>query len=143
MSKQIFNSAAEVEAAFYDALARSDLEAMMSVWSEDEEVACIHPEGPRLVGLTAIRQSWRQLFEGGVRLNVRVSQLMASASMVLTVHNVLEHIAVEGDDQLQPPLIATNVYARGPHGWKMVLHHASATPEPLHLPDHTSPRVVH
>lgn len=143
LSKQNFNSAGEAEVAFYEALARSDLEAMMSVWSEDEEVVCIHPDGGRLVGLANVRESWRQLFSGGVRLVVQTTQLMSSTSMLLTVHSVLEHVNVEGEESLQPPLVATNVYMRGGFGWKMVLHHASATPEVLETPNHANPHTVH
>lgn len=143
MSTQNFSSAIEAETAFYEALARSDLEAMMAVWSEDEEVVCIHPDGGRLVGLANVRESWRQLFAGGVRLAVRTTQLMTNTSMLLTMHSVLEHVSVEGEERLQPPLVATNVYMRGPYGWKMVLHHASATPEVLDIPNQANPRTVH
>lgn len=143
MSKQNFNSAGEAEAAFYEALARSDLEAMMAIWSEDEEVVCVHPDSGRLVGLANVRESWRQLFSGGVRLAVQTTQLMTHTSMLLTVHSVLEHVSVEGQENLHPPLVATNVYMRGPYGWKMVLHHASPTPEALELPNHANPHTVH
>jgi len=124
-----FSSAAEVEAAFYEALARSDFEAMMALWAEDEEVVCVHPDGPRLVGLSTVREAWRSLFAGGARLKVRTSHSVVSTSMLLAVHNVVEHISVEGDDQLHPPMIATNVYVRGPRGWRMLMHHASPAPE--------------
>lgn len=143
MKKQIFSSAAEVEAAFYEALARSDLEAMMAVWAEDEEVVCIHPDGPREIGLAAVRESWRKLFSGGIRLVVRISHQVVSASMLLTVHNVVEHISVEGDDRLHPPMIATNTYVRGALGWRMVMHHSSTIPEIGDLSGQDSNRVVH
>jgi ketosteroid isomerase-like protein len=143
VSKPIFTSAADVEAAFYDALAQSNLEAMMAVWSEDEDVVCIHPDSARLVGLAAVRESWRQLFAGGARLRVQTSQQVVSANMLLTVHNVIEHIAVEGDDRLHPPMIATNVYARGALGWRMVMHHASATPDVPNVSGQDAPRIVH
>jgi len=143
VSKPIFTSAADVEAAFYEALARSDLEAMMAVWSEDEDVVCVHPDSVRLVGLAAVRESWRQLFAGGARLRIQASQQVVSANMLLTVHNVMEHIAVEGDERLHPPMIATNVYARGALGWRMVMHHASATPEVANISGQDAPRIVH
>ena len=41
--KELNGSAAEVEAAFYDALHRADLEALMALWADDEEIVCIHP----------------------------------------------------------------------------------------------------
>lgn len=143
VSKPIYTSAADAEAAFYAALAQSDLDAMMSVWSEDDEVVCIHPDSPRLTGLAAVREAWRQLFESGVRLQVHTSHRVVSANMLLTVHNVIEHVAMEGDDRLHPPMVATNVYARGASGWKMVMHHASPTPEVPHTGGQDAPRIVH
>jgi ketosteroid isomerase-like protein len=143
MSKPIYTSAADAETAFYDALGRADLDAMMAVWSEDEEVVCVHPGGPRLTGLTEVREAWRQMFGSGARLIVRTSHQVVSASMMLTVHNVLEHVAVEGDDRLNTPIIATNVYARGALGWRMVMHHASPLPDLAQLLDQGSPRIVH
>jgi ketosteroid isomerase-like protein len=141
-NKPIFTSAADAEAAFYEALSRSDLDAMMAVWSEDDEVVCVHPDSPRLVGLAAVRESWRQLFAGKVRLNVRTSHRVVTANMLLTVHCVIEHIAVEGEDRLPPPMVATNVYSRGALGWRLVLHQASPAPETPHArPD--TPRIVH
>ena len=34
----LFATPEDAEAAFYDAVARGDLEALMAIWSEDEEV---------------------------------------------------------------------------------------------------------
>jgi ketosteroid isomerase-like protein len=58
----VFATPEDVEAAFYEAIARSDLVALMSVWAEDEEIVCIHPTGQRLTGSDAIRDSWRSIF---------------------------------------------------------------------------------
>lgn len=143
MSKPIFTSAAEAEAAFYDALARADLDAMMAVWSEDDEVVCVHPDAPRLTGLAAVRDSWRQIFASGMRLQVHTSHCVVCANMLLTVHNVIEHVAMKDDDQLHPPMVATNVYARGASGWKMVMHQASPTPDVQRTANGDAPRVVH
>ena len=73
-NKPIFPTPQDAEAAFYEALERADLEAMMSVWAEDEEIVCIHPGGPRLIGYASIREAWRRMFDGGARLQVRLSQ---------------------------------------------------------------------
>ncbi|MCX7168975.1 MAG: nuclear transport factor 2 family protein, partial [Proteobacteria bacterium] len=40
-AKTIFPTPQDAEAAFYDALERADLEALMAVWAEDEEIVCI------------------------------------------------------------------------------------------------------
>ena len=48
MKRSTFPTPQDAEAAFYEALERADLEAMMEVWAEDEEIVCVHPAGPRL-----------------------------------------------------------------------------------------------
>ena len=70
-SQKIFASPQDVEAAFYEALERCDIEAMMAVWAEDEEVVCVHPGGARLVGYTLIREAWQRVFANGRKLRVR------------------------------------------------------------------------
>ncbi|MES2091576.1 MAG: nuclear transport factor 2 family protein, partial [Pseudomonadota bacterium] len=51
-------SADDSEATFYEALQQGDLERLMSVWSDDDEIACVHPGGPRVVGGAAIRATF-------------------------------------------------------------------------------------
>jgi len=143
IQRPIFTSAKEVEAAFYEALARSDLDAMRAVWSEDEEVICVHPGGQRLQGLSAVRESWRELFDGSPRLDIRITQGVVQNFMMVAVHCVLEFITLGGDEQLGPPIIATNIYSRGPDGWRMVVHHASPAPEERNLLVQDGPRTVH
>jgi ketosteroid isomerase-like protein len=127
-NKPMFPTPQDAEAAFYEALERADLEAMMSVWAEDEEIVCIHPGGPRLVGYASIREAWRRMFDGGARLQVRLSQPTIVQGPLATATTVMEHISVRDDESVRPPLVATNVYVRGALGWRMVLHHASPTP---------------
>ena len=143
MSQAVFTSPQEAEHAFYDAFARADLEAMMAVWSEDEEVICIHPGAARVVGLAAVRDSWRQLFAGGTQLSITVSNEVVSAGTMMAIHCVLEHIQLDGDNDLHAPIVATNVFMRGAMGWRMVAHHASPTPEIDALADAGGPLIVH
>lgn len=127
-NKPIFPTPQDAEAAFYEALERADLEAMMSVWAEDEEIVCIHPGGPRLVGYASVREAWRRIFDGGARLQVRLSQPTSVAGPLAAITTVMEHISVRDDESVRAPVVATNVFVRGALGWRMVLHHASLTP---------------
>jgi ketosteroid isomerase-like protein len=127
-NKLIFPTPQDAEAAFYEALERADLEAMMTVWAEDEEIVCIHPGGPRLIGYAAIREAWRRIFDGGARLQVRLSHPTSVQGPLAALNTVMEHIAVRDDESVRAPVVATNVYVRGPLGWRMVLHHASPAP---------------
>jgi len=135
MSTALFATPEDAEAAFYDAIERSDLEAMMATWADDEEIVCIHPTGLRLTGHAAIREGWRQVFESGSRLHVRVSNSVRWSSALMTVHNVLETLYLGDDPTPHGPMLATNVYVRGAEGWRLLAHHASTASEPPALDD--------
>jgi ketosteroid isomerase-like protein len=138
--KPIFTSPQEVEAAFYQALERGDLDAMMSVWSEDEEIVCVHPGGPRLAGYALVREGWRHIFEGGTRLKVQLLALSTVHAPFTAVHSVIEQISVIGQKHLAAPVVATNVYIRGALGWRMIVHHSSPVP-PNSIGD--APQILH
>ena len=64
-------TAVDAESAFYDAIARADINALMALWAEDDEIVCVHPGGGRLAGHAEIRASWEQIFErGGVHIGL-------------------------------------------------------------------------
>lgn len=118
-------SADAVEAAFYEALYSADLEKLMACWADEDEVVCIHPGGPRLVGRVIIRAAFDALFSNG---SIRVSpeSVRKVEAPDSSMHNVRERIEVLTDEGLHHAyVIATNVYHKTPQGWRMVLHHAS------------------
>jgi uncharacterized protein (TIGR02246 family) len=128
MSSKIYPTAQDAETAFYDAMERADLEAMMAVWAEDEEIVCVHPGGERLAGTDQIRESWKQIFAGGAQLRVEVSQQVSLAGVMFAVRSVHESISIAGDPRRRGVIAATNVYLRTASGWRMIVHHASPTP---------------
>jgi len=130
VSARNFPTAQDAENAFYQALERSDLEAMMAVWAEDEDIVCVHPAGQRLAGQEQVREAWRQMFVGGPGMRMQVTQRLVVSGMMVAVHSVHENITVAGETRARPPMVATNVYLRTPAGWRMVVHHASPAPAP-------------
>ena len=144
MSTKIFPTAQDAQNAFYEALERSDLEAMMAVWSEDEDIVCVHPAGQRLAGQAQVREVWRQMFAGGPGMKVRITQQVVISGVMLEVHSVHENITVAGEKRPRPPVVATNVFLRTAAGWRMILHHASPTPgEPAAEPPPATPKILH
>jgi ketosteroid isomerase-like protein len=129
--KSIFATPLDAEAAFYDALEQGDLEAVMAVWAEDEEIVCVHPGGPRLVGYATIREAWRRLFAGGNRLQIRPSRQSLVQNPFTSIHSVLEQLSAEDPNRPRAMVVATNIYVRGALGWRLVLHHASTAPPDL------------
>lgn len=127
----MYDSSLDAEAAFYEAFAAGDLEAMMRVWAVSFDVACIHPSGPRLEGVPEIRRSWELIFRERVRRRFTLRGRRVVGSDDFRIHLLEENIAVPGTALVSPPVLATNVYQRLADGWYMVLHHASVAPAAL------------
>ena len=128
MKKAIYASPQDAEAAFYEALTKSDLDAMMSVWADDDDIYCVHPNGARITGVEEVRESWRKIFAGGQTLRFQLRDQQYVQGMMLSVHSVYEHITVSGEPRPRGPMVATNIYLRTEGGWRMVAHHASPAP---------------
>jgi ketosteroid isomerase-like protein len=126
-ARQFNGSPAEVEAAFYEALNRADVEALMLLWADDDAIVCIHPGGPRLLGHAAIQASFEAIFERG-GLQIRPSQLHETHNLMSAVHSVVEGVTSSAGAPAH--LVATNVYLKTPQGWRIVLHHVSVAPGP-------------
>lgn len=117
----------DTEHAFYDAIVRADIEALMALWADDEDIVCIHPGAPRLVGRASIRASWESIFErGGV--HIRPVQIHASGNSMTVVRNVIEEVRRSGTQRADIHILATNIYMKTGHGWRLVTHHASVVP---------------
>ncbi len=142
MKKSSFPTPQDAEAAFYEALEASDLEAMMEVWADDEEIVCVHPGGPRLSGYDQVRAGWAQIFAAGQKLKVQLSHQVALPGMMLVVHSVHENILVPGEARARPPVASTNVYLRTANGWRMILHHGSPAPQ-LARSSAEPPKILH
>ena len=127
MKKASFPTPQDAESAFYEALETGNLEAMMEVWAEDEEIVCVHPGGPRLVGYEAVRASWDRIFSGDGRVTFRLEQIVTIETVGLAMQSAVENIHA-GEAASQAAALATNVFMRTPSGWRMVCHHASAAP---------------
>ena len=120
-------NADDVEAAFYDALQSGDIDKLMACWADEDEIVCIHPGGPRIVGLAAIRTAFEAVFERGA-VNVHPERVRRLHSGDCAIHHVLERVQLHAEAGHAAPtswVIATNVYLKTALGWRLVLHHAS------------------
>jgi ketosteroid isomerase-like protein len=143
VSKAVYASPQDAEAAFYDAFTRSDLERMMAVWADDDDIYCVHPHGTRVVGVADVRESWRQIFKSRQALRFELREQHYVHGMMLAVHSVYEHIEAEGETRGRAATIATNVYVRTESGWRMVVHHASPAPSTAPAASRVVPKTLH
>ena len=117
-----------VEGAFYDALEAGNVDALMEVWSEDDEIVCVHPGGPRLVGHQAIAASWREILSNGP-IAVRPSEPRIIQVMAFVRTEGPSSAGQQAPQAMAINLLVTHVFFKGAQGWRMVLHHASVTPQ--------------
>ena len=115
----------DVEAQFYEALQRGDIEQLMAVWADDDEVVCVHPGGGRVIGPAAIRSSFESIFANGA-IPVQPEQLHRLQYMGCALHHLVERIEVVSDRGRHTAwVLATNVYLKTAQGWRLASHHAS------------------
>lgn len=134
----------DIEAAFYHALQNGDIEKLMACWADEDEIVCIHPGGPRVVGPTAIRATFEAMFADGGAVRAWPESVRKSVTMGSCVHNVVERLEVlTPQGPAQAWVIATNVYHRTAQGWRLVAHHASpgTTSEIQEVSD--APAILH
>lgn len=133
----------DIEAQFYEAMREADLERMMALWADDDEVYCVHPGGPRVVGPSAVRATFEAIFANGA-VAVSADKVRRVTTAGAAVHGVVERVEVPGAEGPQVAwVLATNVYVHTAQGWRMVAHHASpgSPREPLEVAE--SPSILH
>ena len=126
----------DVEAQFYEALREADLDKLMALWADDDDVFCVHPGGPRLVGPQAIRAAFESMFANN-RINAHPERVRRLHTLDAAVHNLVERIQLQTNEGPRTGFVlSTNVYLKTALGWRMVAQHASpGTP-------HETPEIV-
>ena len=114
--------------AFYQAFEAKDVDAMMATWAEDEELVCIHPGGPRLVGYEAVRAGWEQLFASDTKLTFRLEDLTTVETVGLAMQSAIEQVTVGSDTKPRGAAIVTNVFVPPPWGWLLFFIPPSPAP---------------
>jgi len=132
-----------IETQFYEALQTGDIEKLMACWADEDDIVCVHPGGPRLIGSASIRAAFEAMFANGT-IAARPEHICKVESLTSAMHNVIERIALLTTDGTQEAaVVATNVYQRTAQGWRMVAHHASPGTAPAHVEAHAAPQVLH
>ena len=139
----VCGTADAIENQFYEALQTGDIEKLMGCWADEDDIVCVHPGGPRLIGSASIRAAFEGMFANGT-IAARPEHICKVESLTSAMHNVIERVALLTTDGTQEAVVvATNVYQRTAQGWRMVAHHASPGTAPTHAEAHEAPQVLH
>lgn len=104
---------------FYDAFSTANVAAMEDIWSTQKTITCIHPGWPPLCTRDEVLSSW--------------SNILSTQAVFVGVSN--EEVRILGDtayvichEHLEPgTLIATNIFSREDHRWRLIHHQAGLT----------------
>jgi ketosteroid isomerase-like protein len=104
-------------AAYYRAFASADFVAMSRLWADDE-VSCIHPGWPVLIGRPAILESYREILRNPnqERIEPRNETVMAAGDQARVL--CVEFVGGTA-------LATTNLFKRVDGAWRMTHHQAS------------------
>jgi uncharacterized protein (TIGR02246 family) len=135
----------DLEAQFYEALQRADIERLMAVWADDEDIVCVHPGGGSFIGAGAIRASFEGVFGSGGGIPVVPEQVHRLQHLGAAVHHLVERISVTAQQGTQTAwVLATNVYVKTVQGWRLLAHHASpGTPHERPPASGDAPTTLH
>ena len=117
-------SVLSANAAFYDAFQSCDVAKMKAVWSDSDDVTCVHPGHPLISGADLVLNSWRALFSsaGGMpKLEAQRQRVVLRGSAAWVTCNE----APEGEPSA---LEAINVFERRDGRWRVSASEASPRP---------------
>lgn len=125
-----FNTPADAEDAYYDAIDECDLEKMMSAWDNSPQAGCLLPMQAFQYGKKTIRELWKTLLDPARRVDITVNHLQWIEHGDIAIHLLEEMVSPVGTEERQPPIYATNVFRRSEDGWRLLLHVNSPSPPP-------------
>jgi len=98
---------------------------MMSLWAPSNEILCVHPGSAALRGYELIQQSWVYIFAGGP-VQIEAMLLHRHQDEQIAWHGIEERLTQVQGGQITT-LFASHLYVKTGDGWRLHLHHASAS----------------
>ena len=135
--KQVFKA----NESFYRAFESLDIKEMEKVWTKEAQIQCGHPGWRILRGWAPVMESWRRIFENtpSIRftltdVSIEIHDNLAWVTLYENLNSSLEGQAVSA------VILTTNIFTKGPHGWRMIHHHGSSVAQQAPEAD---PHTVH
>ena len=116
---------------FYRAFESLDADQMAECWLQDPRITCIHPGWRRLSGWGPIMESWERIFQSVFEMKFELGETSVIMGGEMAIVVVEENLTQRGyDGTMKTQVMATNVFERIGHKWRLVLHHGSPVMAP-------------
>ena len=122
-----------INSAFYDAFSNGKSTEMSEIWSEKENISCIHPGWGSVVGRIAVIRSWQSILTNPPEIRCASPQ---------TFINDTSGYVICFEEMGNNRLIATNIFHYEKSGWKLVHHQAGVT-RPIDRSEKSSGKLIH
>jgi ketosteroid isomerase-like protein len=124
-----------VEAAnaeLYAAFEAGDIDRMSALWADTDDIACIHPGGTILRGRSTVLRSWSMIMANTSYIQFFLTDVEIGVIGNIAIVTCAENILTAGAEDADPGsfthpgrVVATNVFRRSGHDWRLLLHHGS------------------
>jgi ketosteroid isomerase-like protein len=116
----------EVNKNYYKAFENFDLDTMSQIWSNTDDVVCIHPGWDILIGWEKVREGWKKIFMEETLLKFTIRNPNAIILDDIGIVSCVEEIFISSRDTISQTFIATtNLFKATEQGIKLFYHHSS------------------
>lgn len=127
----VYHTPQDAEDAFYDALEDGDLERLLTVWADSDDICCLLPMYPMIIGRDGVADVFTHLFSQGHGVALSIAHLHWIETDDLAIHQIEETIQDPPPGGPPPvPFYGTNIFRKFDTGWRMVIHQNAPTPAP-------------
>jgi len=127
---------AKANESFYTAFESLNVQQMESIWAKEANIQCGHPGWRILRGWKPVMESWQRIFENTPQIRFMLTDVAIEVRGELAWVTLYENLnsSVEGQN-VAATILTTNIFRKGPDGWRMIHHHGSSVAQPV--PDPT------
>jgi ketosteroid isomerase-like protein len=131
MTSQVsFSAPDDCARAFYHAFARTEIEAIMATFAEDEDICCVHPGAAPLYGFAPVRAAWEAIIRNNASMRIELSDEHWTHTIGMAIQHAVEWVYFGDEAKPRGSVFVTNVFLRTPLGWRMLSHIASPIQSP-------------
>lgn len=122
---------AKANESFYSAFESLNVQQMESVWAKDADIQCGHPGWRILRGWKPVMESWQRIFENTPQIRFMLTDVAIEVRGELAWVTLYENLnsSLEGQN-VAAMILTTNIFRKGPDGWRMIHHHGSSVAQP-------------
>jgi len=122
---------AKANESFYSAFESLNVQQMESVWAKDADIQCGHPGWRILRGWKPVMESWQRIFENTPQIRFMLTDVSIEVRGEVAWVTLYENLnsSLEGQN-VAAMILTTNIFRKGPDGWRMIHHHGSSVAQP-------------